>query len=263
MQRFRSSFRLCLAALLCVGLGMSLSGCKAKYPNCEGDSDCPGNAQGKEWCVNNQCQQCRPGMSDCGAGRTCNLGRCEAIRGYCNTGKDCPSGVCQNHICAACKDDSGCPGGGRCTAGRCVADERKKCKNSDECAETEDCVQGRCVPANRYAADGNGACTPETVFFGSNEFELGAGSSPVVDKDAECLKKLNRGATLYGHTDPRGTLEYNLALSEKRAQAVKRRMTDLGISDQNLYTVPRGELDATGTDDASYERDRRVEVKPR
>ena len=66
--------------------------------------------------------------------------------------------------------------------------------------------------------------------------------------------------TLVGHTDPRGTPEYNLALSDKRTQAVKRRMRDLGVADQNMFMVPRGEMDSTGTDEASWSQDRRVEV---
>lgn len=252
--------------LCCVSLGVlgivGLSGCKPKYPNCEGDTDCPGNAQGKEWCVNGQCQQCRPDGKDCGPGNACVGGRCQAIPGYCGKPGDCPSGVCQNNRCVACKDDSGCPAGGRCSAGKCEADSRKICKSPDDCAETEDCVNGRCTPVgrNKYAAQA-GDCRLDTVYFGYNEFELSGSNTSTVDHDAECLKKNSgRSVTLVGHTDPRGTPEYNLALSDKRAQAVKRRLNDLGISPANMFMVPRGEMDATGNDEASWSQDRRVEV---
>jgi hypothetical protein len=56
------------------------------------------------------------------------------------------------------------------------------------------------------------------------------------------------------------TIEYNLSLSEKRAQAVKRRLGALGIPENNMSTVPRGELDASGSEESGWEKDRRVEV---
>lgn len=239
-----------------------MAGCKPNYPNCSADSDCPGNATGKEWCVNGQCQQCRPApANDCGTGRRCNSGRCEAIAGFCVKNTDCPSGVCEKNRCVACKEDAQCPGGTRCSAGRCETDNRKACKSSDDCAETEDCVSGRCVPANRNRYAAEGGCQLAPVYFGFNEFELNPTASAVVDKNVDCVKKNNRGVNLVGHTDSRGTPEYNLALSDKRAQAVKRRMVALGVSDEKLIPVPRGELDATGTDESSWERDRRVETQ--
>jgi peptidoglycan-associated lipoprotein len=249
-----------LPAVLALAVGVG--GCKPNYPNCNSDSDCPGNAQGKEWCVNGQCQQCRPepeGKNDCGPGKQCKAGRCEAIPGYCAKNSDCPSGVCEKNRCAACKDDTQCPGGGRCQAGRCEADSRKACKTSDECAETEDCVNGRCTPANRNRYVPEGGCQLEPVYFGFNEFELAGAATAAVDKNAECIKKNGRGVNLVGHTDSRGTPEYNLALSDKRAQAVKRRLVALGVDGSKLVPVPRGELDATGSDESSMERDRRVE----
>lgn len=243
-------------------LAVALTACKPNYPNCESDKDCPGFKEGREFCVNNQCQQCRPGAegkNDCPPGAVCNAGRCDRIPGYCTKNSECPTGLCQNNRCAACKDDTSCPGGGRCTAGRCEADARKPCKNSDECAETEDCVQGRCTPVGkRYAGDAK--CQLQTVFFGYNEYELNPSATALVDKNAECIKSAGRAVSLVGHTDSRGTPDYNLALSDKRAQAVRRRMSALGVAEQNMAVVPRGELDATGTDEASYEKDRTVEV---
>lgn len=240
------------------------SGCKPKYPNCEGDNDCPANTTGKEWCVNGQCQLCRPGSNDCGAGRACVSGRCQALPGFCNDNSQCPTGTCQNNICVSCKTDASCPGGGRCEAGKCIADTRKLCKNSDECAEDEDCVSGRCTKVgkgSRYTAAQSGPCNLETIYFGYNEFDLSSSNTSTVDKNAECLKKAaGRSVTLVGHTDPRGTPEYNLALSDKRTQAVRQRMRNLGVDESQMYPVPRGELDSSGTDEDSYTRDRRVEV---
>jgi peptidoglycan-associated lipoprotein len=67
---------------------------------------------------------------------------------------------------------------------------------------------------------------------------------------------------LVGHTDPRGTEEYNLALSEQRARSVKDYLTPLvGAAGSKLHVVPKGMLEATGTDDASWSRDRRVDFQ--
>lgn len=249
---------------LCAACCLALTACKAKYPNCEADTDCPGNAQGKEFCVNGMCQACRPGdaYNDCGQGQQCRDGRCEKIPGFCRTSAECPTGLCQNNRCVNCKDDKQCPSGSRCQAGICESDARKPCKTSDECSETEDCVNGRCAPAgkNRYAADSAG-CQLEVIYFGYNEFELSGSASAVVDKNAECIKKSGRGVNVIGHTDPRGTMEYNLALSDKRAQAVTRRLAALGIAADKMAPVPRGELDSNGTDESGWDKDRRVEVQ--
>jgi len=248
--------------MLC--LLLYFGGCKPTYPNCNGDTDCPGNAEGKEWCVDNRCQQCRPapaGQNDCGPGRQCKSGRCESTPGYCAKNTDCPSGLCQQNRCAACKEDAQCPGGTRCSAGHCEADSRKACKSGDDRAETEDCIKGRCTPTSRNRYVPEGACQLQTAYFGYNEYEVSGAATAVVDKNAECVQKNHRGVNLVGHTDSRGTPEYNLALSDKRAQAVKRRMTALGVSDDKLIPVPRGEIDATGTDESSWERDRRVDFE--
>src|SRR3569832_475388 len=98
---------LCLPTTLC--LLLCFGGCKPNYPNCNGDTDCPGNVEGKEWSVNGQCQQCRPGGNDCGTGKRCNGGRCEAIPGFCARPTDCPSGLCEKNKCVACKEDKQCP----------------------------------------------------------------------------------------------------------------------------------------------------------
>src|SRR5436309_3434161 len=92
-----------------LGVVVGDSGCTPTYPKCDKDTDCPGNQKGKEWCVNGQCQQCRPGRNDCPAGYDCNAGRCDAIPGYCTSNTQCPNGgVCVNNRCSACQTDGQC-----------------------------------------------------------------------------------------------------------------------------------------------------------
>jgi peptidoglycan-associated lipoprotein len=70
----------------------------------------------------------------------------------------------------------------------------------------------------------------------------------------------SRTVHLVGHTDPRGTEEYNLALSDQRAQAVRRYLENLGVPSGRLVVVPKGELEAQGTDEQTWAEDRRVEL---
>ncbi len=67
---------------------------------------------------------------------------------------------------------------------------------------------------------------------------------------------------LEGHTDERGSREYNIALAERRSQAVRRALMLQGAADGQLTTVSYGEeRPATeGADDAAYEKNRRVEI---
>jgi peptidoglycan-associated lipoprotein len=67
---------------------------------------------------------------------------------------------------------------------------------------------------------------------------------------------------LEGHADERGTREYNLALGERRAQAIERYLQVQGVASRQLETISYGEENpvATGTTEAAYSRNRRVEL---
>jgi peptidoglycan-associated lipoprotein len=67
---------------------------------------------------------------------------------------------------------------------------------------------------------------------------------------------------LEGHTDERGSREYNIALGERRAQEVRRALMLQGAGDVQLTTVSYGEERpaAEGSDEAAYEKNRRVEL---
>jgi peptidoglycan-associated lipoprotein len=69
-----------------------------------------------------------------------------------------------------------------------------------------------------------------------------------------------REMRLVGHADPRGEAEYNLVLGGRRADNVKGFLVQKGMSAEKVATTSRGEMDATGTDEASWGRDRRVDV---
>jgi peptidoglycan-associated lipoprotein len=237
-----------LSLVVVAGLG---GGCRPDYPSCETDKDC----HGKEFCVANKCQQCRD-ANDCPAGSSCNAGKCEPIPGYCHSKADCPANQeCIANKCKACASDKECPGG-FCVKGTCS--KKKACKTENDCAQNEDCVDGFCT-AGKPPAPPPSQCTLEPVFFDFNESALTTEATAGLARDADCLKQIGRGVTLVGHTDPRGTQEYNLALSERRAQSVRDHLGRLGVDGTKLFILPRGSLDAKGTNEPSWAQDRRVD----
>jgi len=71
----------------------------------------------------------------------------------------------------------------------------------------------------------------------------------------------DKNLLLVGHADPRGEPDYNLALGGRRASSVQSAMASLGVNSSRFETSSRGDTEAKGTDEASWELDRRVDVK--
>jgi peptidoglycan-associated lipoprotein len=85
---------------------------------------------------------------------------------------------------------------------------------------------------------------------------------PVLEQNAQWL--LNHPTvviTIDGHCDERGTEEYNMALGEKRADAAKRYMVNLGVPGEQMKTVSYGKTRTLvkGVDEESYYMNRRAE----
>jgi peptidoglycan-associated lipoprotein len=92
---------------------------------------------------------------------------------------------------------------------------------------------------------------------------IGDADRVVLSALARCLSEgalKGRGLALVGRADARGEPEYNLSLGESRAESVRRYLHDLGVQAERLRATSRGELDATGTDEAGWAHDRRVDI---
>ena len=63
-----------------------------------------------------------------------------------------------------------------------------------------------------------------------------------------------------GHADPRGGSDYNMTLGQSRADSVKQYVNDHGMDASRTDSSSRGAMDATGTDEPSWARDRRVDI---
>ncbi|MEY3006394.1 MAG: peptidoglycan-associated lipoprotein Pal, partial [Pseudomonadota bacterium] len=85
----------------------------------------------------------------------------------------------------------------------------------------------------------------------------------ILDKQVALLKKTGASVRLEGHTDERGTREYNIALGERRANAVRDYMMVNGIPGSRLESISYGEEKPVsyGSSEVSWSQNRRVEIK--
>lgn len=101
------------------------------------------------------------------------------------------------------------------------------------------------------------------VYFGYDQFAVDDKGMEVLRYYADVLAQdPRRKAALYGHTDERGSPEYNLALGEKRAKAVFDALLVLGIDPKRLGVSSMGEEEPAvfGSSEDAYAKNRRVEI---
>ena len=100
----------------------------------------------------------------------------------------------------------------------------------------------------------------DRVFFAFDSFELDADAQELLQDQAAWLKQYNKALiTIEGHCDERGTREYNLALGEKRAQAVKNYLNGLGVGISSLSTISYGKERpaVVGSNEGAWSQNRR------
>lgn len=196
--------------------------CSPDYPKCEQDEDCHKG----EFCVNNLCQQCR-GDSDCPAGQQCAAGACQAITGYCTSASQCgPGEDCQNNMCVT---------------------------------QTQSDLNS--APTTDTSATPTSECELSAAYFDFDSDTLADTARDQLSRNASCMKERTlKGVHLTGLTDPRGTEEYNLALGDRRAKSAQQYLKSLGAEADVSYSSMGEEL-ASGTDEGSWSRDRRVDFR--
>jgi peptidoglycan-associated lipoprotein len=102
------------------------------------------------------------------------------------------------------------------------------------------------------------------VFFDYDSFVLRPEARPVIASHAQFLQaNKQRKTNLEGHTDDRGGREYNLALGQKRADAVRQALSLLGVPESQLEAVSFGKEKplASGGTEADQAQNRRVEIR--
>ena len=117
--------------------------------------------------------------------------------------------------------------------------------------------------AERCGLKANTEVPPNVAY---DQVELLPEDRAVLEQIATCLTTgalAGKGLTLVGRADPRGTQEYNLGLGARRAQSVSNYLQKLGVTSPQLAETTKGDLEASGTDEPSWAKDRRVDLELR
>jgi len=111
--------------------------------------------------------------------------------------------------------------------------------------------------------DPRGVLGQRSIFFDYDSYLVRGDARAVVQNHAGYLvKNSGRRIIIQGNTDERGGTEYNLALGQKRAEAVRKSLVALGVTETQMEAVSLGENKpaATGTDEAAWAKNRRSDI---
>ena len=189
----------------------------------------------------------------------------------CDHDEQCHEGeYCVGGHCSSCRDGADCPAGSACVSGAC-APIAGWCASDAQCPASERCEAHRCMPTATAApvessasSSGPDRCALEPVYFAFDESTLDTAARSTIQADQACL--VERGASrvsITGMTVPRGTEEYNLALSQRRAEVVRDHLRRTGFDPASVSTRSLGEESSRGVDESGWSRDRRAELAPR
>lgn len=108
-----------------------------------------------------------------------------------------------------------------------------------------------------------GPVAERIVYFGYDQYTINPADADLLSRHARYLATMpNTPVRVEGHADERGSVEYNLALGQRRADAVRRALTTLGVRDAMVESVSFGELRplAQGSNEDAWSRNRRAEI---
>jgi peptidoglycan-associated lipoprotein len=111
--------------------------------------------------------------------------------------------------------------------------------------------------------DPKGVLANRSVYFDYDSYVVRADGKPVVENHSAYLSKhKERKVLIQGNTDERGGTEYNLALGQKRAEAVRKSMAALGVPEGQMEAVSLGKEKpkASGSNEAAWAENRRADI---
>jgi peptidoglycan-associated lipoprotein len=214
-------------------LSFALAGCPTKPKNgeCKSSGDCAAQE---------------------GYGKVCVEGRCQE----CSADGDCQDGfVCRDLKCVPrpeCTSDADCPAGRTCEGQKCV--EKAPAAEDTSAAAADAEFQKTCGDATSF-----------TLFYGFDESTLSPEAQDKLQKLSECLKQRQaKKVVIAGHADERGTTAYNVALGNRRAEAAKKYLADLGAgAGTDVSTVSYGKEKPVCEErtEACWSKNRRAEFE--
>lgn len=111
--------------------------------------------------------------------------------------------------------------------------------------------------------DPNGVLAKRSVYFDTDSYIVKGEFQPVVEAHSKYLvKNTARKIIIQGNTDERGGREYNLALGQKRAEAVRKSLSLLGVPESQMEAVSLGKEKpkASGSNEAAWAENRRADI---
>lgn len=105
-------------------------------------------------------------------------------------------------------------------------------------------------------------CSAMQIYFGFDSAGLTGDAKRALADRASCYTGTSGQVRIAGHADERGTTDYNLALGQRRANAVKTYVTNLGVAGSKVKTVSYGEERPAqrGSSESAWAKNRRAEV---
>ena len=160
-----------------------------------------------------------------------------------------------------CRVDTDCSGAGStCKAGQCVA--------APTCLAGETLKDGACVKSTDLASRDmqlppgcDAAALKAPIRFAFDSSTLEPEAKAALDARARCLTGQTVDVTIEGHADERGTQDYNLALGERRASAVRDSLSHQGVEKSRLRTLSKGENEPLCEEhtESCWAKNRRIE----
>lgn len=99
------------------------------------------------------------------------------------------------------------------------------------------------------------------IYFDTDKYDIDSQDQAALRQQAQYFQEYdNVRVTIEGHTDERGTREYNLALGERRANAAKNYLVSLGVPESRITTISYGKERpvALGSNEAAWAQNRRA-----
>ncbi len=150
---------------------------------------------------------------------------------------------------------------------RLAAEEETRRMAEEEAARlaAEEAARLAAEEEARLAALHSEMMSLSTIYFDYDSSDIRENQRSIMDENARKLREYQPEdmVVIEGHCDERGTIEYNLALGERRAQAAKAYLVDAGVAEGRIEIVSLGEEQpaAMGSEESALAQNRRVEVK--
>ncbi len=146
-----------------------------------------------------------------------------------------------------------------------VAGCKSKPKTSDVDANAAAAIDSTALSFDPQGSDSGRIQGLNTIYFGYDQSSLTGEAQRILKANAEWLKSRPQvKIQIEGHCDNRGTIEYNVALGERRANAVRNYLTGLGVSADRLSIISYGKEKpiAMGDSESDMARNRRANFVP-